>query len=381
MNLPPILSILEKENTMQDPLFKPLRLGSLDLPNRIVMPPMTRARSSQPGDVPNELMAQYYAQRASAGLIVSEGTYIAPMAKGYTGTPGIHTPQQIAGWRTVTEAVHATGGRIFAQLWHVGRLSHSSLLDGAAPVSSSAIQAEGVRVFIEGQGGVPGFAQASMPRALQTHEIKEIVGQYAQAARNAMAAGFDGVELHGANGYLVNQFLDSFANHRTDEYGGSLRNRLRFLEEVTHALVAATGDGARVGVRLAPLTTLNGCVDANPEETYTAAAAVLAQAGIGYIHIAEADWDDAPPMPLAFKRALRAVFPGLLLYAGKYTGERARAAVQAGWADMVAFGRPFVANPDLPERLRRGAPLNGHDRETLFGGGAPGLTDYPALAA
>jgi N-ethylmaleimide reductase len=369
------------EKTMQDPLFTTLRLGALELPNRIVMPPMTRARSSQPGGVPNELMAQYYAQRASAGLIVSEGSYISPMAKGYAGTPGIHTPEQIEGWHTVTEAVHAAGGRIFAQLWHVGRLSHSSLLNGAAPVSSSAIQADGVRVFIEGEGGVPGFAQASIPRALEIPEIKQIVEQYAQAARNAMAAGFDGVELHGANGYLVNQFLDSFANNRTDEYGGSLQNRLRFLAEVTHALVAATGAGARVGVRLAPLTTLNGCVDANPEETYSAAAEVLARAGVGYLHIAEADWDDAPHMPLAFKQALRAAFPGLLIYAGKYTGDRARAAVLAGWADMVAFGRPFVANPDLPLRLRLGAPLNEHHRETLFGGGAAGLTDYPALAA
>ncbi|MCE3262323.1 MAG: NADH:flavin oxidoreductase [Pseudoduganella sp.] len=366
---------------MQDPLFQTLRLGALELPNRIVMPPMTRARSSQPGDTPNALMAEYYAQRAGAGLIISEGTYISPMAKGYAGTPGIHTEEQIAGWRTVTKAVHAAGGRIFAQLWHVGRLSHSSLLGGAAPVSSSAIQADGVRVFIEGEGGLPGFAQASMPRALEIHEIKEVVEQFAQAARNAMAAGFDGVELHGANGYLVNQFLDSFANNRTDAYGGSLENRLRFLDEVAHALVAAVGDASRVGVRLAPLTTLNGCVDANPEETYTAAAARLAAIGVGYIHIAEADWDDAPLMPVEFKQALRAAFPGLMIYAGKYTGERARAALLEGWADLIAIGRPFVANPDLPQRLRIGAPLNEHDRETLFGGGARGLTDYPVLAA
>lgn len=365
---------------MQDPLFQPLRLGALELPNRIVMPPMTRSRSTQPGDVPNALMAEYYAQRASAGLIVSEGTYISPMAKGYAGTPGIHTEAQLAGWRQVTDAVHAAGGRIFAQLWHVGRLSHSSLLGGAAPVSSSAIQAEGVRVFIEGEGGLPGFAQASEPRALETQEIAGIVEQYAQAARNAMAAGFDGVELHGANGYLVNQFLDSFANTRSDQYGGSLDNRLRFLDEVARALVAATGDASRVGIRLAPLTTLNGCVDANPEETYTAAAARLADIGVGYIHIAEADWDDAPLMPLAFKQALRAAFPGLLIYAGKYTADRARAALEEGWADLIAFGRPFVANPDLPQRLRTGALLAEHNRDTLFGGGAHGLTDYPRAA-
>lgn len=369
------------EQTGFDPLFQPLPLGGLALPNRIVMPPMTRSRASQPGDVPNALMAEYYAQRAGAGLIVSEGTWISPLGKGYAWTPGIHTDEQVAGWRKVTEAVHAAGGRIFAQLWHVGRLSHSSLLGGQSPVSSSALQAEGVNVFIADNDGRPGFVQASTPRALSVEEIREIVGQYRQAARNAMAAGFDGVELHAANGYLVNQFIDSGANDRTDAYGGSLPNRLRFLDEVARALVEGTGDRQRVGIRLAPLTTLNGCVDADPETTYTAAAKLLGEIGVGYLHIAEADWDDAPHMPVAFKQRLRAAFPGVLIYAGKYTGERARTALDEGWADMIAFGRPFVANPDLPERLRQGAALNLHDRDTLFGGDARGLTDYPALAA
>lgn len=196
-----------------------------------------------------------------------------------------------------------------------------------------------------------------------------------------MAAGFDGVELHAANGYLVNQFIDSGANTRTDEYGGSLDNRLRFLGEVAQALIEGTGSKDRVGIRLAPLTTLNGCVDADPETTYTAAARLLGALGVGYIHIAEADWDDAPHMPMAFKQCLRDVFPGTLIYAGKYTAERANDALREGWADLIAFGRPFVANPDLPERLRTGAALTPHDRNTLFGGGAQGLTDYPALAA
>lgn len=365
----------------QDPLFQPLTIGELTLPNRIVMPPMTRSRASQPGDVPNELMAEYYAQRASAGLIVSEGTWIAPLGKGYAWTPGIHTPAQLAGWRKVTDAVHAAGGRIFAQLWHVGRLSHTRLLDGQSPVSSSAIQAAGVNVFIAEADGRPGFVQASQPRALGIDEIHEIVGQFGQAARNALAAGFDGVELHAANGYLVNQFIDSNANNRTDQYGGSLENRLRFLAEVTDALVEATGDKKRVGIRLAPLTTLNGCVDADPETTYIAAAKLLGEIGVGYIHIAEADWDDAPYMPVEFKQRLRAAFPGTLIYAGKYTAERARAALGQGWADLIAFGRPFVANPDLPARLRNAAPLAAHDRDTLFGGGAHGLTDYPVLVA
>ncbi|WP_371227505.1 alkene reductase [Pseudomonas sp. QE6] len=362
------------------PLFQPHSLGGLELPNRIVMPPMTRSRASQPDDVPNELMAEYYAQRASAGLIVSEGTWISPLGKGYAWTPGIHSPAQVAGWRKVTQAVHAAGGRIFAQLWHVGRLSHISLLDGQAPVSSSARQAEGVNVFVAENDGTPGFVQASKPRALKTDEIQGIVDEYRQAARNAMAAGFDGVELHAANGYLVNQFIDSNANDRTDQYGGSLENRLRFLGEVAQALVEGTGDKSRVGIRLAPLTTLNGCVDADPQTTYLAAARLLGEIGVGYIHIAEADWDDAPHMPLEFKQRLREVFPGTLIYAGKYTAERANAALNEGWADLIAFGRPFVANPDLPERLRQGAPLNPHQRETLFGGGAHGLTDYPSLA-
>jgi len=363
------------------PLFQPCALGGLALPNRIVMPPMTRSRASQPGDVPNDLMAEYYAQRAGAGLIVSEGTWISPLGKGYAWTPGIHTPEQVAGWRKVTRAVHAAGGRIFAQLWHVGRLSHISLLDGQSPVSSSAIQAAGVNVFVAERDGTPGFVQASQPRALRVEEIHAIVDEYRQAARNAMAAGFDGVELHAANGYLVNQFIDSGANNRTDEYGGSLDNRLRFLGEVAQALIEGTGSKDRVGIRLAPLTTLNGCVDADPETTYTAAARLLGELGVGYIHIAEADWDDAPHMPLAFKQRLREVFPGTLIYAGKYTAERANAALREGWADLIAFGRPFVANPDLPERLRAGAALTPHDRNTLFGGGAQGLTDYPALAA
>lgn len=363
------------------PLFTPYVLGSLTLPNRIVMPPMTRSRASQPGDIPNALMAEYYAQRASAGLIVSEGTWVSPLGKGYAWTPGIHTPRQVAGWRLVTDAVHAAGGRIFAQLWHVGRLSHVSLLDGQAPVSSSALQAQGVNVFVAERDGRPGFVQASAPRALSVDEIGAVVDDFRQAARNAMAAGFDGVELHAANGYLVNQFIDSGANTRTDAYGGSHDNRLRFLGEVAQALVEGTGSKDRVGIRLAPLTTLNGCVDADPETTYTAAARLLGDIGVAYIHIAEADWDDAPHMSTAFKRRLREAYAGTLIYAGKYTLERANAALREGWADLIAFGRPFVANPDLPARLRAGAALTPHDRDTLFGGGAAGLTDYAVMRA
>lgn len=381
MSIAPTTTTATNSTDSQAPLFQPYTLGSLALPNRIVMPPMTRSRASQPGDVANDLMAQYYAQRASAGLIVAEGTWISPLGKGYAWTPGIHTAEQVAGWRKVTDAVHAAGGRIFAQLWHVGRLSHTSLLGGQAPVSSSAIQAKGVNVFVADHDGTPGFVQASQPRVLTVPEIHAIVDEYRQAARNAMAAGFDGVELHAANGYLVNQFIDSEANDRTDQYGGSLDNRLRFLEEVAQALVEGTGSGQRVGIRLAPLTTLNGCVDADPETTYTAAAERLGRIGVGYLHIAEADWEDAPHMPMAFKQRLRAVYPGTLIYAGKYSAERANVALSEGWADLIAFGRPFVANPDLPARLQAGATLTPHDRNTLFGGGAQGLIDYPVMDA
>lgn len=362
-------------------LFSPYTLGALRLPNRVVLPPMTRSRAGA-GNVATPLMAQYYAQRATAGLIVSEGTQICPEGQGYAWTPGIYSDAQIAGWKLVTDAVHAKGGRIFAQLWHVGRVSHVDLQpEGRAPISSSALVAQGVQVFVDPQGlgpqaGVGGMVQHSMPRALREEEIAGVVAQYAQAARNALAAGFDGVELHAANGYLINQFIDSQANHRTDGYGGSLPKRLRFLQEVVQAVVAVMGP-ARVGVRLAPLTTLNGTVDDTPQATYLAAAKVLDDCGVAYVHIAEVDWEDAPEMPQAFREALRMVYRGTLIYAGKYTLEKAQAALQAGWTDLIGFGRPYIANPDLPYRLQHGLPLNEPDNRTFFGGGAQGLTDYP----
>jgi len=364
-------------------LFTPYRMGALELPNRIVMPPMTRSRAAA-GNVATPLMARYYAQRASAGLIVSEGTQISPQGQGYAWTPGIHSQAQIAGWRGVTDAVHAAGGRMFAQLWHVGRISHVALQPGgAAPVSSSALLAEGVKVFVDPLGagpeqGVGEMVQHSLPRALDVDEIPAVVADYAQAARNAMDAGFDGVELHGANGYLINQFIDSRANLRTDAYGGSLQNRLRFLREVVEAVVAEVGAG-RVGVRLAPLTTLQGAVDDTPQATYLAAAQVLERLGVAYLHIAEADWEDAPEMPVAFKQALRMIYSGTLIYAGKYDLARAEQALGSGWADLIGFGRPFIANPDLPARLQHGVALSAADGSTFFGGGARGLVDYPRM--
>lgn len=361
---------------MTSSLFQPIQLGNLTLNNRIVMPPMTRSRASQPGDVANDIMATYYAQRATAGLIISEGTQISSMGKGYAWTPGMYTPEQIVGWKKVTDAVHAKGGTIFAQLWHVGRVTHPDNIGGQQPISSSAIKAENVKVFIDNGTDEPGFVDVVQPREMTVEDIQQVIEQYRQAALNAVEAGFDGIELHAANGYLINQFIDSEANDRTDEYGGNLANRLRFLDEVVAAMVDAIG-AERVGVRLAPLTTLNGTVDANPIETYTAAAVLLNAHKIVYLHIAEVDWDDAPDTPTSFKRALREAYQGVLIYAGRYNAEKAPQAIDDGLADMIGFGRPFVANPDLPSRLQNGYPLAIHNAETLFGGNENGLTDYP----
>ncbi len=361
---------------MTDALFQPIKLGQLTLNNRIVMPPMTRSRASQPGDIANDMMATYYGQRASAGLIVSEGTQISAMAKGYAWTPGIYTPEQISGWHKVTQAVHQQGGAIFAQLWHVGRVTHPDNIQGQQPISASAIKAKDVKVFVDNGSQEPGFVDVVEPRAMSHDDIEQVIEEYCQAAKNAVEAGFDGIELHGANGYLINQFLDSGSNLRQDEYGGSLANRLRFLEQVVAGVVDAIG-AERVGVRLAPLTTLNGTIDANPLETYTAAAALLDTYKVAYMHIAEVDWDDAPPMPLSFKQSLRSAYSGVIIYAGRYDKAKAEQAIESGVADMIGFGRAFIANPDLPKRMEQDYPLASHQAETLFGGGEQGLTDYP----
>jgi N-ethylmaleimide reductase len=365
---------------MTNSLFQPLQLGNLILKNRIVMPPMTRSRATQPGNVANKMMADYYAQRSSAGLIIAEGTQISALGQGYAWTPGIYTPEQIAGWKKTTDAVHNKGGTIFAQLWHVGRVSHPNNTGGVQPISSSAHKAENVKVFIDNGTDGPGFVDVAIPREMTQLDIDHVVGEYRQAALNAIEAGFDGIELHAANGYLINQFIDSQANKRKDRYGGAIENRLRFLGEVVEAMVSAIG-AERVGVRLAPFTSLNGTVDDTPIETYTAAATLLNTHNIVYLHIAEVDWDDAPDTPGTFKQALREVFQGTLIYAGRYNTKKALQAISAGDADLVAFGRPFVANPDLPRRIKHNYPLANHNPETLFGGAEIGLTDYPEYKA
>ncbi|WP_205341516.1 alkene reductase [Denitrificimonas caeni] len=366
-----------------DSLFQPLTLGRHVLHNRIVLPPLTRSRSSQPGNIANELMATYYKQRAGAGFMITEGTQIEPRGQGYAWTPGIYNQAQIDGWRTVTKAVHDAGNIIFAQLWHVGRVSHTSLQpEGAAPVAPSALAANNVKVFIETGPGVGALADPSVPRALTTAEVKELVQLYAQAARNALSAGFDGVEIHCANGYLVNQFISEHSNQREDEYGGSLQNRLRFLREVVTAVAEVVGADC-LGVRFAPLFASTeedrvymGLVEADPHTTYIEAIKVLEETGIAYLSIAEADWDNAPELPADFRRAVRQTFSGCIIYAGRYTAERGAETLAAGLGDLIAFGRPFIANPDLPQRIANDWPLNTVDPTTMYGGTAQGYSDY-----
>ncbi|SDR21561.1 N-ethylmaleimide reductase [Paraburkholderia fungorum] len=368
-------------------LFTPLQLGRHTLRNRIVLPPLTRQRSAQPGDVSTALSALYYQQRAGAGFMVTEGTQIEPRGQGYAWTPGIYSDEQIDGWRHVTDAVHAEGGVIFAQLWHVGRVSHTALQPGgSAPVAPSAIQAQKVKAFIQTGPGTGTLVDPSVPRELSVAEIAELVDLYAQAAKNALRAGFDGVEIHAANGYLVNQFISAHANTRSDEYGGSLQNRLRFLREIVDAVSEAVGPD-RLGVRFTPLFTGTdqdrvyiGLVEDDPHETYIEAIKVLEEAGAAYVSIAEADWDNAPDLPESFRREVRRTFSGRIIYAGRYTAERGARLIEADLADLIAFGRPYIANPDLPERIANGWPLNAVNPATVYGGGAEGLTDYPMYA-
>ncbi len=360
-------------------LFDSYSLAGQTLQNRIVMAPMTRARSTQPGNIPNALMAGYYAQRACAGLIIAEATQISPQGQGYSFTPGIHSAEQVAGWREVTDAVHAKGGTIYLQLWHVGRMSHPDFHQGALPVAPSAINPE-ASIWMADEQGVGGMVACPTPRALETGEIQGVIEDYRLAARNAVEAGFDGVEIHAANGYLIDQFLRTTSNTRTDAYGGTRDNRIRFLIEVVTAVANEVG-AAKTGVRLAPYITARGMNCPYIIPTILHAAKQMEALGIGYLHLAEADWDDAPEIPADFRQALRQVYQGTLIVAGKYNKERANQIINEGLADLVAFGRPFIANPDLPERLHQSLPLASFDGDSLFGGDAQGYTTYAAHSA
>lgn len=346
-------------------LFSPIRVGALDLPSRIVMAPMTRNRS--PGQVPTALNAEYYAQRAGAGLIVTEGTTPDASGRGYIDIPGLYEAAHVEGWRQVAGAVHAKGGRIFVQLMHTGRISHPDFLDGAQPVSASAIAAPGQIYTHEG------MKPHGTPRALEAAEIPTLIASYGRAARLAREAGLDGVEVHGANGYLPGQFLAPNVNQRQDEWGGSVENRARFLLGAVDAAVAAIG-ADRVGVRLSPGGTFNDIQDPDAPATYAYVAAELAKRNLAYLHIYNTNPGfDVPAL-------IRAHYKGTLILNGGYDRARAEADIASGLADLVAFGVPFIANPDLPVRLAQGAALNAPDQATFYGGGAKGYTDYPVLA-
>lgn len=358
-------------------LFDPTRIGNIPLTSRIVMAPLTRNRALE-GQVPGPLSVEYYRQRASAGLIIAEATQISPMGQGYLDTPGIHTPEQVAGWRKVTDAVHGEGGHIVLQLWHVGRISHSSLLpDGAAPVSSTSRRPNAM-TFTKA-----GFADVSTPRALRDDELPGLIDDYRHAARLAMQAGFDGVEVHAANNYLLEQFLRDSVNDRTGPYGGSIANRARLLVEVMQAVCAEIGAG-HTGVRLSPMTTFSDTArDSDPQALYGYVVEQLDPLALAYLHVIEGETggerepEDAVT-PFDYE-ALHKRFSGAWMVNNGYTRTSAMAAVTAGKADLVAFGRPFISNPDLVRRLRDDAPLNELQADKLYGGGAEGYTDYPAL--
>ncbi len=357
-------------------LFTPFDLRGLPLANRIVMAPLTRNRATAGSDVPRPLNAEYYTQRASAGLIIAEATQISPSGKGYAWTPGIYSAEQVAGWRQVTDAVHARGGKIVLQLWHVGRISHPSLQPGGAlPVAPSAVAPNKQKTFIE--DGT--FADIGTPRALDAAELPGILEDYRSATRNALDAGFDGVEIHAANGYLLHQFLSDEANQRTDAYGGSVENRLRFPLEVVEAVVGVAG-ARRVGIRISPVSPALGIANSDPAAVFFPFVRELDRLGLMYVHVIEGATQGPRDIDPSFDfNALRASFHGPWMVNNGYTRDLAIDAVSNGYADLVAFGRPYVANPDLVERLRADAPLNEVDKQHLYGGDAQGYTDYPVL--
>lgn len=356
-----------------DSLFSPIQLGPYRLPNRIVMAPLTRNRAGA-GNVPHQLNALYYQQRASAGLIIAEATQVSPYGVGYPATPGIHSPEQVAGWQLVTDAVHQQGGRIFLQLWHTGRISHPSLQpNGELPVAPSAIAAEGMASTYEGE------QPFVTPRALETDEIPTIVDMYRQGAANALTAGFDGVEIHNANGYLLDQFLRDGTNQRTDEYGGSIENRVKLPLEVVEAVIGVWG-ADRVGIRISPSSTFNSMSDSDPAKHFGYFVEQLNRYNLAYLHVLEPSESDlrhgGTAVPTSY---FRPIYNGTLMVNWDYDFEKGNAAIASGNADLVSYGKLFLANPDLPERFRLNAPLNQPNPATFYGGDAEGYTDYPSL--
>jgi len=357
-------------------LFNAKKLGTFEANNRIVLAPMTRSRTAQPNDIPTDLMAEYYAQRASAGFIITEATQISPQGKGYSFTPGIFTTEQVDGWKNITQAVHKERGHIISQLWHVGRMSHASFHTDSQPVAPSAI-APDAQVWLVGEDGIGRMVDCPVPRALSKQDIQDIIVDYRHAAKNAIEAGFDGIEIHAGNGYLIDQFLRRSSNKRTDEYGGSITNRLRFALEVIEAVSDEIGPN-KVGIRLAPFITQRGMGDSEAVDAILIASKKFNDMDLAYIHLSEADWDDAPIVSDEFRHNLRENFKGCIVVAGNYTAKTGAELIDSGLVDFIAYGRKFLANPDLPYRFEHELSLNEiTDTSTLFGGNAHGYTDYP----
>ncbi|GFD93141.1 alkene reductase [Alteromonas sp. KUL156] len=362
-------------------LYQPYNKNGLTLKNRFLMAPMTRSRSSQPGDIPNELMAEYYGQRTSAGIIISEATQVSLQGKGYAKTPGIYTQEQIEGWKLITDEVHKKGSKIFLQLWHVGRVS-SSKVNGLQPIAPSKKIAKDTNVYIfdGAPNGDATFVPVEEPRAMKKADINQVIEEFKTGAKNAIEAGFDGVEIHGANGYLIDQFLRSNSNQRTDEYGGTKDNRVRLLTEITQAVAQEIGH-EKTGVRLSPFISFKDMNDPEILDTIMIATQELENIGITYLHLCEADWDDAPEIPNEFRESLRKTFSKTIIATGNKTPKQGEDLLKKGLVDLIGFGRNFLTNPDYPKRVKLNAPLNKiTDTHTLFGGrDARGYTDYPFL--
>jgi len=366
---------------MKDNLFTPYNMNGIQLENRFLMAPMTRSRASQPNNIPNALMAEYYGQRASAGIIITEATQISLQGQGYAKTPGIYTQEQIDGWKLVTDEVHKKGSKIFLQLWHVGRVS-SSQVNGLQPLAPSAKIAKETQVYIfdGAPNGDVTFVPVEEPKAMTKEDIKQVIEEHRIAAKNAIEAGFDGVEIHGANGYLIDQFLRSNSNERTDDYGGNKENRVRLLIEISQAIADEIGT-EKTGIRLSPFISFKDMNDPEILETIMLASHKLEEIGVTYLHLCEADWDDAPEIPISFRKELRESFSKTIIATGNKTPEEANELLGDKLVDLVGFGRKFLCNPDYPNRVKLNAEMNEiSDNHTLFGGGtAKGYTDYMSL--
>ena len=373
-----IFKVYKKQVNFYPILFEKVKVGSIELKNRFVMAPMTRSRAGQPGDVPTNLMKKYYSQRTSAGLIITEATQISLQGKGYALTPGIYTNDQIEGWKKITEVVHEKGSKIALQLWHVGRISHSQI-NGLKPLAPSAIKAKDTKTFIEKDTGLIEMVDVEQPKEMTQSDIDETINDFVKGAINAIKANFDLIEIHGANGYLIDQFLRSTSNQRKDEYGGFPEKRIKFLIDVTKAIIKELG-ADKVGIRLSPHVIFKDMQDDEIMETIFLAIQELEKLHVAYIHLCEADWDDAPTIDEEFRKKFRSYYSGKIIVTGKMTPKKGENLIKSKLVDLIGFGRYFISNPDYPIRVKTGAKLQEmKDEKFLFGGSEEGYTDYPLL--